>query len=49
MKDSQKYQIAMMAVLMSNDVAPNDKLEIIEMLMDKKSLAEWSEKCEEAL
>lgn len=47
MKKSIRYQLAMMAVLVCNEIEAQDKLEIIETLMGDKSLAEWSEKQEE--
>lgn len=47
MKKSERYQVAMIAVLTNNSIMANDKLEIIETLMGDKSLAEWSEKAEE--
>ena len=47
MKKSEKYQLAMIAVL-EMDTLSSTKLEVLEQLMDDKSLAEWSEKQEEA-
>ena len=44
MKKSERYQVAMIAVLTNPAITPSDKLEIIETLLDNKSLAEWSEK-----
>ena len=46
MKKSNRYQLAMMAVLVCNEIANEDKLEIIETLMGDKTLAEWSEQPE---
>ena len=47
MKDSEKFQLAMIAVITNNSLTATDKLEIIETLMDKKSLAEYSESQQE--
>lgn len=47
MKKSEMYQVAMIAVLTNNSIMPTDKLEIIELLLANKSLAEWGEKEEE--
>ena len=47
MKKSERYQVAMIAVLSNNAIMPTDKLEIIETLMADKNVAEWSEKQEE--
>lgn len=46
MKKSEVYNCAMIAVI--NSVFPAEmKLEVIEVLMNDKSVAEWSEKKEE--
>ena len=47
MKKSERYYMAMLAVINSNHILSDEKLEIIETLMDDKGLAEWSEKAEE--
>ena len=47
MKKSERYQVAMIAVLTNNSIVANDKLEIIETLMGDKSLAEYVEGTEE--
>ena len=47
MKRSQKYYLAMMAVINCEEIAVNEKLEIIEMLIGDKTVAEFSEKVEE--
>lgn len=47
MKDSEKFQLAMIAVITNNSFTATDKLEIIETLMDKKSLAEYNERLQE--
>lgn len=47
MKKSERYQIAMIAVVTNNNINAADKLEIIETLMDNKSVAEWNESKEE--
>lgn len=47
MKKSEKYQVAMIAVLTNNSITATDKLEIIEELLGDKSLAEYTERREE--
>jgi len=47
MKKSEKYQVAMIAVIANNSINAAEKLEIIETLMADKSIAEWSENQEE--
>jgi hypothetical protein len=47
MKRSQKYYLAMIAVINSEEIAVNEKLEIIETLIGDKTVAEYSEKMEE--
>lgn len=47
MKKSEKYQIAMIAVLSNPSIIPTDKLEIIKTLMADKDTSELVEKWEE--
>jgi len=47
MKRSQKYYMAMIAVINSEEIAVNEKLEIIETLIGDKTVAEFAEKTEE--
>lgn len=47
MKKSEKYKLAMLAVLRDAYIGHEDTLEIIEMLIADKSLAEFCEKEEE--
>lgn len=47
MKKSEKYQLAMIAVL-EMDTNSLTKLEVLKQLMDDQGLAEWNEKQEEA-
>lgn len=47
MKRSQKYYLAMMAVINSEEIAVNEKLEIIETLIGDKAVAEYAESKEE--
>ena len=44
MKKSERYQAAMIAVLNTSYIMATDKLEIIETLMDAKSVAEYAER-----
>ena len=46
MKKSEKYHMAMLAVVNSVSLNAEDKLEVIEMLMTEKSVAEYCEKGE---
>lgn len=46
MKESEKLYIAMMAVL-NSDYEDHIRLEVLELLMDRRSTALWSEKREE--
>ena len=46
MKKSYIYQLAMLAVLATERIEPVDKLEVVEVLMNDKRVAEWSEKQE---
>lgn len=46
MKKSDIYQLAMLAVVDSEDIEAHDKLEVVEVLMNDKRVAEWSEKQE---
>lgn len=49
MKKSERYQCAMVAVVNSTSLDAEVKLEVLETLMDAKSVAEWMEnKGEEA-
>ena len=43
MKNSEKYQAAMVAVLAFNEYSPEDTLEILEILMDQRNVAEFVE------
>lgn len=47
MKKSNLYQLAMIAVV-DSDLHASVKLEVLEVLMEDKRVAEWSEKREEA-
>lgn len=47
MKKSERYYIAMLAVITNTNILADDKIEILETLMDNKSVAEWQEKQEE--
>lgn len=47
MKRSTKYYLAMMAVINSDEIAVNEKLEIIETLIGDKTVAEYAESKEE--
>lgn len=48
MKKSEKYRIAMLAVINDNfNAEAETKLEVIEMLMHEKTVAEMLEKTEE--
>lgn len=44
MKKSERYYIAMLAVINSNHILADDKIEILEELMDKRDIALWTEK-----
>lgn len=46
MKKSELYQIAMIAVVNSNFLNAGEKLEVLERLMEDKTMAGWSEKKE---
>ncbi len=46
MKKSERYQMAMFAVVGDESIKAEDKLEILEMLMADKGVAEWCEKGE---
>lgn len=47
MKKSERYYIAMLAVINSTNILADAKIEILETLMDNKETAEWMEKQEE--
>ena len=47
MKKSQKYYLAMTAVLNSNALCSSDKLEILETLIENRGVALYSEAQEE--
>lgn len=47
MKKSELYSMAMCCVIDNSRLDAGTKLEIIEVLMHEKSLAEWSEEKEE--
>lgn len=44
MKKSEKYYMAMLAVINSNNIFADTKIEILEELMDKRDIALWTEK-----
>jgi hypothetical protein len=46
MKNSEKYHAAMIAVLAFNEFSMEDTLEILEVLMDQRNLAEFVEEHE---
>ena len=46
MKNSEKYHAAMIAVLAFNDFCMDDTLEILEELMERRSLAKFTEERE---
>ena len=48
MKKSIAYNLAQIAVMMSPNIAPENRLEILRILMDDESLAILVEKQEEA-
>lgn len=43
MKNSEKYHAAMIAVLAFNEFSLEDTLEILEVLMERRDLAEFAE------
>lgn len=43
MKNSEKYHAAMIAVLAFNEYSPEDTIEILEILMNHRELAEFAE------
>lgn len=47
MKKSELYQLAMLSVVDDESIEAADKLEVVEVLMNDKRIAEWSEKQEE--
>lgn len=47
MKRSQKYYLAMISVIQSEEIAVSDKLEILETLIGDRTVAEYAEKQEE--
>ena len=47
MKKSELYKLAMLSVMNDNSLDPEDKLEVVELLMNDKRVSEWSEKQEE--
>ena len=47
MKKSEKYYMAMLAVINSTNIFADTKIEILEELMDKRDIALWTEKQEE--
>lgn len=46
MKKSEMYHIAMLSVLNDETICAEDKLGILEVLLDAESMAEWSERNE---
>lgn len=46
MKNSEKYHAAMIAVLAFNEFSLDDTLEILEVLIDRRNLAEFAEEHE---
>jgi hypothetical protein len=46
MKKSERYYIAMLAVINSTSITASEKIEIIETLLDNRETAEWCEKQE---
>lgn len=48
MKKSEVYHKTMLLVVDSMKLSADDKLEILEVLLDNESMAKWSEKQEEA-
>lgn len=46
MKNSEKYQAAMIAVLAFNEFSIEDTLEILEVLMERRKVAEFTEEHE---
>lgn len=47
MKKSELYKLAVLSVIHDNSLDPDDKLEVVELLIDQKSTAAWCEKREE--
>lgn len=47
MKKSEKYQLALCAVIDSNRIPTEDKVDVVEMLLEAKSVAEYTERQEE--
>ena len=47
MKKSEAYHLAQVAVLLSSSIAPENKIEILKLLMDDESLALYTEKQKE--
>lgn len=47
MKNSQKYHMAMVAVIDCFHIGVEDKIKVLELLMDQKSVAEYVERKEE--
>ena len=43
MKNSERYQAAMVAVLAFNEYSPEDTIEILEVLMNQRDLAAFIE------
>ena len=48
MKKSEFYHIAMVAVVQSNNVSPENKIEIMRLLLENENLELYREKQEEA-
>lgn len=46
MKKSERYHLAMIAVVDNERIEAADKLEVLATLMQDKSVAEWSERNE---
>lgn len=47
MKKSELYKLAVLSVIHDNSLDPEDKLDVMELLMNDRRVAEWSEKQEE--
>lgn len=47
MKKSEMYHLAQIAVVLTPSIAPESKVEILKMLMEDESLAQFVEKKEE--
>lgn len=43
MKKSELYKLAILSVMHDNALDPEDKLEVVELLIDQKATAAWCE------